>query len=343
MPTIYATLFDGYKDMLEAAGLTLADSPDKADHACCTSEFAIREFAAKCAPYGNFRVNVDVIDKRVLASTFASIGVQPIPHIALTGRDSIESVPWPAFFCKPAWAASSFSPSSFDYVTYRSKADAYAAFDADASNSVDIRNAIIQPSYSINGKTTLMICSASVNGSGVVSMEPVIMAQQRERYGGGWYGAVRGGSDDHPHAATTVDAMRRFIAACGIRNTHMSIQFIDTGTGFLPMDIAYRMEYLSMYVMPKLGPDVTYHLDRIRFAYDMLPTPPTFSDVTSFRYIVIRDDVDAAQVKAAMDRHNIKFLNAFNKERFRMFGNSGPTKAEVVAAMDAFESEVGNA
>lgn len=342
MQTIYALAADDYIAMLQDAGLTIVDSPAQAQHAACIWQWGIRDFAALCAPYGNLHVNIDAIDKQVLASTFSSLGYEVIPHVPLTSRQSIDVVPWVPFFSKPSWATARQSPSPFDYVTYSSKEAAYAAFDADNSNTVGARNAILQPSYSVNGRTNLYMVSASVNGAGVISIEPVLVLVQREHYGH-FYSAVRGGSDGLPHVEMCKEATRQFIQTSGIRNTHIKIQFISNGTTYLPMDLGYSFDYISMHVIPKLGIGSTYHLDRIRFAYDMIPTPPVFSDVTSLRLIDIRPDVDAGQVQAAMQTHNIKFLNALGSQRYRMFGNVGQSKAAVMASMDAFEAEVGNA
>lgn len=342
MPTIYARVMNDYLAMLQDAGLTPVESPAQADYAVCTWEQLIRGVVDECAPYGNLHVNHEAIDKRVLASTFSALGFDVIPHVLLTSRQDIDTVPWVPFFSKPAWAAARLSPSPFDYVTYSSKEAAYVAFDADTSNTLDTRNAILQPSYAVNGRTNLLIVSASVNGAGVISMEPVLMLVQRENYGH-FYSAVRGGSDGLPHVEMCKEATRQFIQSSGIRNTHIKIQFISNGTTYLPMDLAYSFDYISMFVIPNLGIGSTYHLDRIRFAYDMISTPPVFSDITSLRLIDIRPEVDASQVQAAMQTHNIKFLNALGSQRYRMFGNVGQSKDAVMASMDAFEAEVGNA
>jgi len=341
MPTIYAHAAGDYLTMLQDAGLTIVESAAQAQYAACIWQWLIRDVATLCAPYGNLNVNVDALDKQVLTNTFAALGYEVIPHIPLTSRQIIDTVPWVPLFSKPSWSTARLSPSPFDYVTYNSKEAAYAAFDADTSNTLGTRNAILQPSYAVNGRTDLLIISASVNGAGVIAMEPVLVLVQKENYGH-FYSAVRGGSDNLPNVEMCKEATRRFIQTSGIRNTHIKIQFISNGTTYLPMDLGYSFDYISMYVIPKLGINSTYHLDRIRFAYDMTPTPPVFNDVTSLRLINIRPEVDNVQVQAAMQTHNIKFLNANGFDRYRMFGNVGQSKDAVMASMDAFEMEIGN-
>lgn len=340
MPSIYARVMSDYAGHLEEAGLTFVAAASQSDYAVCTYEYETAAFVDECRPYNNLHINHDAIDKRVLAETFKSLGFETIPYIELTSRESIADVPFSSFFSKPAVCVARTSPSSFDYVTYNSKDEAYAAFDADMSNSVATRNAIIQPSYGENGKATLMICSASVNGKGEINMEPVIMAVHKERYSH-FYSAVRGGYDDTPHGQLGIAALRAFITSSGIRNTNLMLQFIDNGETFLPMDLAYRLDYHSMYVYPAFGS--TYHIDRIRFAYDMQPSVPAPIGATSLRLIDIRPEVDAQMVNTAMATHNVKFLKAHSEGRMRLFGSMQATNTQAMANMDAFEAEVGYA
>lgn len=327
--------------LLEEAGFVVTTDPMNSDYVLIESELECAAASALFDAQGIVNIDVNIHSKQYLAEKLSQLGYATIPMIAITSRADIENAPFERMFSKPTVGVGGMSPSAFDYVTYASKAEALAAFDADTSGSLQYRKPILQPSYADqDGNTSLLMVNVAVNGTGQIHIEPLVVAQFSELSAVKFHSSLRGCNEDIQGAEEARALTAALIASLGLRNTYFKLQFVWTGDGYLPMDASYRLDYALTYILPKAGSNHPQGLLRFMFDEDAAVTT-SFDYVSQMRMVNIHPDVSTSMVVAALAEFGVIAIPTFRSDRTCMFGKVGASKAEVLESLDLFSQRIG--